>query len=304
MTGTDELLDGAVDLYVHANPDLVPRRHDDVGLARELAAAGLAAAVHRNHFTDTTSRAAAASEATGFRLMGALVLNSPAGGLDPGVAEAGLRRGAVWLGMPTLSAPHFQAGVHLLPHFNPRQSATARAASEAAVGACEPVLATDPDGTPLPAFHDICRLVREHDAVLSLGYYTFPEVMGLTRAALDHRVERIVLSNPYSPAMRMSTADAHAVLSLHPGIWLEVSLTQTARPGGGHALPRWDRLAETIGRMPRERVLISSDGGTAESLSPPELLAWGCHRLRKLGFTADHVRRFIAVNPAALLGLS
>jgi hypothetical protein len=42
-----ELLDGAVDCYVHGMPDLIPRLCDDVVMARQCAEAGLAAAFRR-----------------------------------------------------------------------------------------------------------------------------------------------------------------------------------------------------------------------------------------------------------------
>src|SRR3954469_1111695 len=47
------LLTGAVDFYVHASPDPIPRRCHDVALAEELQAAGVAAAVHRHHSAST-----------------------------------------------------------------------------------------------------------------------------------------------------------------------------------------------------------------------------------------------------------
>ena len=35
MNGLPEYLRGAVDLHVHSSPDVVPRRFDDIELARE-----------------------------------------------------------------------------------------------------------------------------------------------------------------------------------------------------------------------------------------------------------------------------
>ena len=95
--------DGAVDFYVHASPDPIPRRSNDVALAETLQAAGLAAAVHRHHSASTVERSSLVREVTGFPLWGAVEFSGPAGGLDPRLAEVGLRQGAVMVCLPMLS---------------------------------------------------------------------------------------------------------------------------------------------------------------------------------------------------------
>src|SRR3954452_21003924 len=104
-----EFTDGAVDLYVHAEPDLIPRRGDDLELAAELKDAGYAAAVHRHHFSGTAERSALVARATGFPLLGALLLDDCAGALNPSVVERELRMGAVWIGLPTISSCYFRS---------------------------------------------------------------------------------------------------------------------------------------------------------------------------------------------------
>ncbi|MBV9660537.1 MAG: hypothetical protein JO337_05205, partial [Acidimicrobiales bacterium] len=108
MSASD-LVNGAVDLYVHSNPDLLPRRTDDIGLARESATAGVAAAIHRHHYCPTAERSKIAQDATGFLLHGAILLNDSVGGINPTAVDLALRDGAVWIGLPTLSAAAMRA---------------------------------------------------------------------------------------------------------------------------------------------------------------------------------------------------
>ncbi|MVZ99849.1 hypothetical protein F8568_005535 [Actinomadura sp. LD22] len=109
------LLDGAVDCYVHAGPDPIPRHDNDIGLASGCAGAGYRAAVHRHHFAETTGRAELARAATGFDLLGGLVLGDATGGINPTAAELALRAGAAWVGLPTLSSAVFRAGLQTKP---------------------------------------------------------------------------------------------------------------------------------------------------------------------------------------------
>jgi hypothetical protein len=93
-----------VDLYVHAAPDLIPRRGDDVQLARSLQDSGLRAAVHRHHFANTAAQTATARSVTGFDLFGAVDCSDLSGGLNATAVEYGLATGAVWVALATLSA--------------------------------------------------------------------------------------------------------------------------------------------------------------------------------------------------------
>jgi hypothetical protein len=52
------LLRGAVDTHVHIAPDVVPRRIDDVTLARRFAELGLGGFQLKSHYTSTAERAA------------------------------------------------------------------------------------------------------------------------------------------------------------------------------------------------------------------------------------------------------
>src|SRR5205823_11443926 len=82
-----ELLRGAVDLYVHTNPELLPRRIDDIALAQQMKADGFRAAMIWNQFSHTGERATVASTVTGFDMRGSIILNGTVGGLNPIVTE-------------------------------------------------------------------------------------------------------------------------------------------------------------------------------------------------------------------------
>ena len=60
--GGRELLDGVVDLHVHAGPDSRPRSVSDLEAARGASEAGMRAILLKNHFTMTADRASLAMD--------------------------------------------------------------------------------------------------------------------------------------------------------------------------------------------------------------------------------------------------
>lgn len=293
MTAATELTWGAVDLYVHASPDLLPRRCDDLALAAELRDAGFRAAVHRHHFSGTAERATLASQATGFDLRGALLLDASAGGASPAAVEVALRMGAAWIGLPTISAAAFQATLASRP-----------AALRELLGLGGVVPVVREDGTLLDSVREIIALVAERGAVLASGYLSRGETGAVLRAAQDAGVPHVVLSNPLSPAMGMAPADVIEVLEAYPGVLLEESVYQhLALADAAATILPLAGCVPVIDRIGADRVVISSDGGMTGAPPAAELLAAGCAELLSCGLPEATVRRLVRDNPARLLGL-
>lgn len=56
------LIQGSIDLHVHAGPDIVMRKYTDVQLARQYQQAGMCGYVSKCHHGDTSARAAVVAE--------------------------------------------------------------------------------------------------------------------------------------------------------------------------------------------------------------------------------------------------
>ena len=75
-----ELLHGAYDLHVHSAPDLLPRKLDDLDMARRIANSGMAGFVAKSHFLCTAQRAEMVRKLhPGCYEAGALCLNNAVG---------------------------------------------------------------------------------------------------------------------------------------------------------------------------------------------------------------------------------
>jgi hypothetical protein len=285
-------VDGAVDLYVHGSPDLVPRAMDDIALARQLQAAGYSAALHRHHFMPTADRARIVADLTGFQLFGAILLNDTAGGLNPRAVEYALRMGAVWVGLPTLDARHAR-DLGLMSAAVPDTQST--------VTFGRVIEVVDESGGVLSALRELLDLVRDYNSVLSLGYLSTPETLAVARAACGQGVRSIVLSNPVMRAQAMAFEDAEAVMGLDPRIWLEVSAFQFHHDSN----PRVSSadIARLVRAVGPGRTILSSDGGIAWTLNHPEQLAWGCAQLLAKGFGEGEIDMMVRKNPRTLIAV-
>lgn len=293
-TGAIELpnLAGAIDLHCHAGPDVVPRRLDDLALAREARERGLRAIVLKNHVTMTADRARLAMrEVGGIEVFGGIVLNLAVGGLNAEavrqmVAMEGGRGRIVWL--PTRDAANeaVRAGVDR-PHV--------------------PVVEA---GRPTPALAEIFRLIAEHDLVLATGHSSAEESIVVLRAARAAGVRRMLVTHALSPTIASTPGDLRTLADL--GAFLEcVWLTHapSARPRGG-VPPNFSRapvpladLVEVIRTVGAGHIVLASDFGQPDNPSPPEGLAIFLESLLALGVSRHEIDEMVKRNPARLLGL-
>ena len=279
--------EGAYDIYVHGGPDIIPRQSSDIDLAQKLKEAGYAAAVHRHHFTETAGRARLVRDVTGFRMLGAILLNDAVGGINPTAVEYALRTGAVWVGLPTVDACLMRAEVERV---SPQVAATS------GIGRIVRTLPGEM-GRITPELSAVFELVAQHDAVLALGKLSGPETLAVAKAARVCGVSRMVLSNPMKPAFPLD--EVMAVLSM-PGVWLEVSAYQFHPDSIGDIPP--DSVAALVRAVGAGRAVLSSDGGVAGTLAPPLMLSWACNAFIDAGISERQVLRMVRENPRELLG--
>ena len=101
----NNILQDAYDMHVHAGPDVIPRRMDDLELAAAYSAAGMKGFVIKSHYWDTAGRAFLVRKLyPDLDAVGTLVLNHSVGGLNPAAVEMAARYGVRMVFMPTIDA--------------------------------------------------------------------------------------------------------------------------------------------------------------------------------------------------------
>lgn len=242
------------DVHVHAGPDILPRRADDLQIVRWYAEAGFSGCVLKHHYDATMGRAAAAGAGLGLRVYGGQVLNQHVGGINPAAVAAALTMGARVIWMPTVDAhTHPLARLPRLCSQRPELSATAYA--------IPPV-----DWSTERQVQQVLTLIAEADAVLATGHLSVAEVGWLVGAAQRAGISRLLLTHPSYTVPAMGAAEAAELTAL--GCYAEITANQLLRQPGSDAA----RLAAFVAAVGYRHVVLSSDAGQPENPPPPEAL--------------------------------
>jgi uncharacterized protein DUF6282 len=273
---------GVFDLHVHAAPDIVDRRADDLATARAYAAAGFTGFVLKAHYESTVGRAHAAASA-GIPCYGGIALNQHAGGLNPAAVAAALAAGGRVVWLPTADS-HTQhaAGLPRLCHVEP--------------GAGRHTYALPPvDRSTEPAVRAILDLVAAADAVLATGHVSGAEAAWVVSAARAAGVTRILLTHPGYTVPDLPAAAARELAEA--GALVEVTAFQLLHQPGCTAR----RLAAYVRDVGYRHLVLSSDAGQPDSPSPPDALAQLIDELAAAGLDRSALVAAAAETPERLV---
>ena len=195
------LLKGAYDMHVHSGPDVLPRKFDDVLLAERARDSGMAGFVLKSHYVCTADRATLIRELfPDVRAYGGIVLNNAVGGLNPIAVDIAGRLGAKVVWLPTVDSANELENVagqkdeSKLPYW------MNIAREMRAMGIAGPWLkVTDDDGRVSQATHECLELIGKHDMILATGHISPGEMPAVVKAAVEHKVQRIVITHPEFP---------------------------------------------------------------------------------------------------------
>jgi hypothetical protein len=293
-----DLVRGGFDLHVHISPDLVERRIDDIGLAHRFAELGLAGFVLKSHYNSTAERAAVVREAVpGVQVLGAVVLNRAIGGVNPVAVEIAAREGARKVWLPTVDSENERA--HLAaagPDTKlPVWAKLEFELREKGIGA-DPVPVLDADGKVLPETRDVLALAAEHGMVLSTGHISASDALAVVDAALEERVEHLVVTHPDYPGQAVSVDDQ--VELARKGAMIERCFTT---PYTGKCT--WEQWLEGTRAVGAERTILSSDLGQVKNPPVEDGLPLMAEKLIEAGFSEDEVRTMAVTNTRMLAGV-
>jgi hypothetical protein len=290
-----EAIRGAYDLQVHVAPDVIPRRIDDIDLAREFLAHGLSGFVLKSHYFPTAERAQVVTKAVpGIRAYGAIVLNHSLGGVNPVATELAGRSGCKIVWMPTVDAANETAGRPGMAHG--KLPFWAKIQQELAVMGIAPAAISliDDDGNLTPAARSCMEVIARHDMVFATGHVSPREIFALTRAAREMKVRKVIVTHAEFPSQNLSTKEQADLADL--GAFVEHCFT-TMHTGKAP----WDLVIASIREVGPERCILSTDLG--QTINPPvaEGFAMFAQTLLNAGFSATDVRRMAVENPTALV---
>jgi Family of unknown function (DUF6282) len=294
-----ELVRGGFDTHIHVDPDVIPRRVDDVTLSGLFAARGLAGFLLKSHYAPTAERAqvvdAVAPE--GVRCLGSIALNASVGGLNPLAVEIAGREGARTVWLPTVDAANETAGrIDQPPGANLPAWAQLQQDLRARGMLAPPVEVVDDDGAVLPALHQVLEVVADHGMLLATGHLSRDEIFAVVDAAVGRGVRDIVITHPDFPSQDLSIEDQLALA--RKGALLERCFV-TFHTGKAP----WERMLEGIRATGVENNVLSTDLGQRTNPPVEDGLPLMADRMLGAGFSEDEVRTVTVTNTRRVAGL-
>ena len=178
----ENVMQGIIDMHIHAAPDVRARKLDDLELMEASVQRGVRAIVLKSHNFPTADRAYLVNRVAAekypdakFTAFGGLCLNHPAGGLNPDAVETSLKLGAKVIWLPTNTAEN---------HYRKNGKDPSKG-----------VVVTR-DGKAVDELQDIFALVKHYNALLATGHIGAEECFPVVEAARAAGVEKIVVTHP------------------------------------------------------------------------------------------------------------
>jgi ABC-type molybdate transport system substrate-binding protein len=274
------LLQGAIDIHVHTEPDSRPRSIDGVEAARQAKASGMRAIVLKNHYEFTSGLAyIVRKEVPGIEVFGGVDLNLTVGGINPAAVEymaattGGFGR-FVW--MPTFDSEN-----------QVRFSKENR-----------PFVSVSKNGELLPAVKDVIAVIAKRNLVLATGHSAAEEGLMLVREGRRQGVQHIVVTHAMNAPILMTVPQMQEAAKL--GAFIEFV---GGNLGDQDGPARMDRFADAIRKIGPEFCILSSDLGQMGAPLPAPGYGAFLAAMRARGFTEQDLDRMSKRNPALLLGL-
>lgn len=286
---TRDLLDGAVDLHIHAAPSPFPRRLGIREACEQAAWAGFAAVGFKSHHHSMTTDVAAVTESDPLPLpaLTGVTITNYTGGINPYAVELSLVMGGRIVWMPTTASPaHICCAAEI-----------AFPASPIPMRADQPIQLLDDSGAVHEEVIECLALVREHDAILCLGHTGADETDKLIDQATSMGLSRILVLHPNyvvgaSPARCRSWADRGAVIE-HSACMYD--------PRSNLHSYEIDTLCDYLSVVGLEHSMLGSDLGQANNPFPVEGFAAVAEALVGAGMGEQDIRKLVSGSASRLI---
>jgi hypothetical protein len=283
-----ELLKDAIDLHIHAGPDIFPRELDEAEVVHQAKEIGMRGVLLKSHFTTNADRVYMLKKRfKEIDIFSCIVLNKSVGGINPEAVFTAMNLGAKRIEMPTVdSKQHIQTLGRTYPW------------SKTQLPETEGIRILNPEGKLIPGVREVAELVAHYDGILCTGHLTLPEMYALIEEGKDAGVEKILVTHADLDVVSVSKEDQKRMAGM--GAYIEHSFTPCT-----HLRQRLDprRIAEAIKYVGAEHCVMSSDMGQPVNPIPREGFRMFVKTMLHLGISEREIDIMIRENPSKLLGI-
>lgn len=282
-----KLLEGAYDLHVHAGPDVVPRKQDDIELTEAYKNAGMKGFLIKAHYFNTAGRAYHVRRANpGFNAIGSVVLNNSVGGLNPYAVRQGGLLGTKFVFMPTMDAQNMWDYLAKSNDAIPFGANSKSASEVKAIRVYE-------NGALAEPVEEILDIVLELDMVLCTGHIAPEESLALLKRASEKGLKKLVATHVEWPATRATLEQQKEYVKY--GAFLEHNIANLM--SGDLKI---SDLIEQVRDIGAEHMILSTDLGQNINPEPVKMFEEYVAKLLDAGITKEEMHKMIVSNPAYL----
>lgn len=293
------ILQGVVDLHIHAGPSVAKRSVDAVEALKEAEDAGYRAIVIKDHYCPTVTECVIAEQHLGngkTKCFGGIVLNNSVGGLNCNAIDAAIAMGAKIVWMPTVSAKN-----HMDHHKGGFLGAGSMSVPE------KPIYYLNESGKLIPEVLDVLRLMAEHkDIIFATGHGHRDELDQLIPAALEAGVEKVLVNHPMWQIEATEEdvcrwAGMGATIEFNTCIYENMVNQKTGQQMGPIPFTLFERYFD---RLPIEKMVIDTDLGQSIFWSPVTGMYEFLNEIHtRFGISEEEINCMTKKNPAKLLDL-
>lgn len=285
----DPLLEGVIDIHLHAAPDSKARLGNELEFARAARAAGYKSMLFKSNDFSCHDRAyLIRQELPDFEVFGSLCMNRVHGdkvnvfAAEKAVATTDNLCRCIW--MPTQDAVYQNVRNH---------------------GKKEGIAVLDANGRVLPEVVRVMEICAEANIIFATGHSSPKESIVLARKAREVGVRKCVITHANSGIWKMTHDQIKQCIDL--GAWMEYSYI-TNLWGSGTGLPDFERMSDKefadFARIAPERSIITTDLGQVGMPHPVEGMRRCIFALLENGLSQKQVDYMVRTNPSRLVGLS
>ncbi len=290
----NNVLNGALDLHLHANPDAYERNQSITEVAEDARKVGMYGFAVKSHDGQSITACKVAQEMfPDVKIFGGLVLNNCVGGFNPAAVESAIKLGARIIWMPSLDS---EWTVIKMTEMAQKLTTYKRLLKERTkAGLC--IFENGIEGTIVKKeVLEILKLIAEADILVDTSHLSPRESLALAKAAAKIGVKRISCSHVNNPITFPTIPDLKELASLGAQLTFCNVPCLPGRAGQTYA-----EIAAMIREVGVANSTIITAGGAFDNPIPVDSLRMTIAHLLRQGFTESELSQMCKTNPIKLI---
>lgn len=291
------LIDGAYDLHVHSAPDVLPRKMDDLEMAKRIVDAGMKGFAIKSHYFATAERASLVNKLyPECDLVGTITLNNSVGGINPAAVEMAARSGVRLVWFPTCDGAFEQKSVFDDSNPNKKLPYWAQIVIQMREDGIisNPITIFDENNKLTKNTIQVLEIIKKYNIILATAHLSHEETFALVKKAKDMGLEKIIITHADFPTTFYSIEEQRELVSM--GAYIEHCYTTWAT-----GKVSFETTVEQIKAIGSDHVVLGTDLGQPTAKYPDEGLLEFATKLVEAGISEQDVIKMTVNNNVNLL---